>query len=207
MMHLNPKVGGVLLLGLFAVAGCESLLGYDTDRMMKQCQLMQELSKEPDRPEWYKQRGQIVQAKGDRIFDKDFEQVFDSLTVALATLGVHVENMERQSGYISARGNLLPPEQTKQLRHDQLVEWCNLTGNDADLLEVKGKYNMDPDMMGGMMEKMMTGLTISLVKKSEQQTEIKLRFSGLYYPKKLEECYNVVWPAIDKQIFLDKATR
>ena len=144
---------------------------------------------------------------GDRVFDKDFNQVFDSLTVAMASLGVHVENMERQSGYISARGNLLPPEQTKQLRREQLVEWCRLTGDDPDLLEVRGQYDMDPDFMGGMIQRMMTGLMISLVKQGEKQTKVRLRFANAFYPKYVEECYKVVWPAIDKQIFVDKATR
>lgn len=194
------------ILSFLLLSGCSLSQSSDTDRVMKQLHLMQKLMKDPDRAEWYRQREQIILARGDRVFDKEFDQVFDSLTIALATLGVHIENMERQSGYISARGNLLRPEQTKQLRHDGLVEWCRLSGDDPSLLEVRGKYNMDPAWGIGM-HNMMTGLTISLVKQSEKQTKVKLRFANLYYPKQLEECYNVTWPAIDKQIFLDKATR
>lgn len=200
----HELVGMILSLLLFT--GCSSFLSPSLNRLRKQSRLMQKLMKDPDRPEWYRQREQIIQARGDRVFDKEFDQVFDSLTIALATLGVHIENMERQSGYISARGNLLRPEQTKQLRHDGLVEWCRLNGDDPSLLEVRGKYHMDPAFGIGM-HNMMTGLTISLVKQSEKQTKVKLRFANLYYPKQLEECYNVTWPAIDKQIFLDKATR
>jgi hypothetical protein len=177
----------------------------DMERITQKSELMQKLMKEPDTSAWYKQREQITLAMGDRVFDKSFDRVFDSITVAMANLGTHVENMERQSGYISARGNLLPPDQAKQLRREYLVEYCKLNGYDVSLLDRKGKYDMgvDPDMMGGMTN-MMTGLTISLAKQGDNQTKVKLRFANTYYPRLLEEYYKVVWPALDKQIFLDK---
>jgi hypothetical protein len=177
----------------------------DMKRINQQSELMQKLMNEPDASAWYTQREKITQAMGDRVFDKKFDRVFDSITVAMANLGTHVENMERQSGYISARGNLLPPEQTKQLRREYLVEYCKLNGYDVSLLDKKGdQYDMDVDVAGGMMSNMMTGLTISLVKQADNQTKVKLRFANTYYPRLLEEYYKVVWPALDKQIFLDK---
>jgi hypothetical protein len=117
-----------------------------------------------------------------------------------------VDNMERQSGYIAAHGQVLPPERAKQLRSEELTAWCQAKGYAPSLLERRGKYDMDPDMMGGMMSRYMTTLTISLVKQSEKQTKAKLRFNGIYYPPTLEACYKVVWPGIDKQIFVDKGT-
>jgi hypothetical protein len=207
-MGITHKRSVTILASLLLVGGCISggMPGMpDTDRMMKQMQLMQARMKDPDRPEWYKQREQITEALGDRVFDRDFNRVFDSLVVAMATLGVHVDNMERQSGYVSATGNLLPPDLAMQLRRDEAVEWCKLTGNDPDLLDVRKTYDMDPDSMASM-TKSMIGLTISLVRQGDKQTKVKLRFANAYYPKYVEECYKAVWPAIDKQMFVDKGT-
>lgn len=190
----------VTLLMLFA--GCVSMP--DTDRMMSQSNLMQHLMKEPDVAEWYDQREGVTQATGDRVFDKSFSRVFDSLTVAVASMGMTVDNMERESGYMVAHGQILPPAQSKQLRSEELRAWCVAKGYNPSLLEQRGKYNIDPDMASGMMQQFGTTLTISLVKQSENQTKVKLRFNGIYYPKKLEECYKIVWPKLDKQIFIDK---
>jgi hypothetical protein len=49
------------------------------------------------------------------------------------------------------------------------------------------------------------GLTLSMVKQSAQQTKVKLRFDGIYYPRQVEELYKRVWAEVDKQMFLDKA--
>ena len=202
------------LIRPFAVAamsmlltGCVSTItGIDTDRMMSQSRLMQQLMKEPDVPAWYSQREQTTQALGDHVFDKDFNRVFDSLTIALASMGMTVGNMERQSGYIAAHGQLLPPELAKQLRSEELTAWCRANGYDPSLLEQRGKYGIDPDMAGGMMQRFGATLTISLVRQSEKQTKVKLRFNGIYYPRTLEESYKALWPALDKQIFMDKGT-
>ena len=194
------------------LTGCMSTItginNDDMDRMQKKVQLMQDLMKEPDTAAWYAQREQIAQALGDHVFDKDFNRVFDSLTVALASMGMTVDNMERQSGYIAAHGQLLPPEQTKQLRSEELSAWCIAHNYPPSLLERRGQYDMmDPDIMGGtMMQRFTTTLTISVVKQSEEQTKVKLRFNGIYYPQKLEASYGALWPALDKQIFMDKGS-
>jgi hypothetical protein len=130
-MKLKPILG-MVLFSLF-LFGCVSMP--DTDRMMKRMQLGQQLAKEPDIPAWYTQRGQITQSVGDRVFDKDFNRVFDSLTVAIAGMGMTVDNMERQSGYIAAHGQLLPPERTKQLRTEEMTAWCRAKGYDPSLFD------------------------------------------------------------------------
>jgi len=178
----------------------------DTNRMMKRMQLGQQLAKEPDVPAWYTQREQITQTLGDRVFDKDFNRVFDSLTVAVASMGMTVDNMERQSGYIAAHGQLLPPERTKQLRAEELNAWCKAKGYDPALLQSRGQYDMiDPEMFTAMQQQQRT-LTISLVKQSDKQTKVKLRFNGVYYPPMVEDSYKAIWPGLDKQIFMDKGT-
>ena len=190
----------VTLLMLFA--GCVSMP--DTDRMMSQSNLMQHLMKEPDVAEWYDQREGVTQATGDRVFDKSFSRVFDSLTVAVASMGMTVDNMERESGYIVAHGQILPPAQSKQLRSEELTAWCIAKGYNLSLLEQRRNDFMDPDMGSGMMGQFGTTLTISLVEQSENQTKVKLRFNGIYFPKKLQECYKIVWPKLNKQVFIDK---
>ena len=202
----------VAALSLLA-AGClptsyTSTAQYDIDRMQKKKELAQRWGTQPDVPAWHTQREQVTQAMGDRVFDKDFNRVFDSVTVALASMGMTVDNMERQSGYIAARGQLLPPDLAKQLRVEEMRAWCTANGYDPSLLESRGSYDFDVEAMvivyGGRPAP--TTLTISLVRQSEKQTKVKLRFNGVYYPKTLAEYYKAVWPGIDKQIFLDKAT-
>jgi hypothetical protein len=181
----------------------------DMNRVMSQSRLMQQYWKEPEVPAWHTQREQVTQALGDRVFDKDFNRVFDSLTVALAGMGMTVDNMERQSGYIAARGQLLPPEKIKQLRSEELAAWCRANGYDPSLLEQRSKYDVDLGMGGGVMATMegfYTTLTVSLVKQSEKQTKVKFRFNGIRYPGTLEESYKAVWIGLDKQIFIDKGT-
>ncbi len=49
---------------------------------------------------------------------------------------------------------------------------------------------------------MQKGLTFQLIKMSDTQTQIKRRFSGVYYPPEVEAYYKIVWQAVDKQIFV-----
>ena len=172
----------------------------DVDRVQKQSELMQHLMKEPDAAGWQTQRDQTVQMFGDRVLNKDFNGAFDSLTGALTSMGMTISNMERQSGYIAAHGELLPQERAKELRSEELNAWCEANGYDPSLLEKRGKYDIDPDVGSGIMARFANTLTISLVKQSEQQTKATLRINGVYYPPTLEESYKTVWAGIDKQM-------
>ena len=183
--------------------------------------LMQELMKNPDLPEWHEQRQKIVMAQGDRVFDKSFNRIFDSMTVALATLECQVQNMERASGYITATLPALPPQQRDQLRAESLRTYAEAKGYSPRLLdpprrkvEVAGRQpipvvDVDDlfDLEGtlGMMERNIGGVTLSLVRQGEKQTKVKLRFDKVYYPSQVQEFYRMVWAAVDKQIFLDQA--
>jgi hypothetical protein len=176
--------------------------------MQKKAEVIMRMRTQPDVPAWYTQREQVTQAKGDHVFDKGFARVFDSVTVALPGMGMTVGNMERESGYIAAHGDLLPPERSKQLRADERRAWCLANDFDPSLLEKQGENDIDfeayLDMFAGR-PPVMT-LTILLTRQSEQQTKVKMRFSGVYYPGALEEYYETVWRAIDKQIFINTAT-
>jgi hypothetical protein len=50
-----------------------------------------------------------------------------------------------------------------------------------------------------------SGMTITVGPHGEGQTKVKARFSQVYYPRELEECYSLLWQSIDKQGFLDNA--
>lgn len=178
----------------------------DTNAMMAKSQLMQEMMKNPDLPAWHDQRQQMALALGDRAFDKGFDRIFDSMTVALATLGCRVTNMERSSGYITASLPELPPEQLQGLHDEALRQYATAKGYPPSVLEKQGPYDIDPDMGAGMMERMGgSGLTLSMVKQGPQQTKVKLRFDNVFYPRMVNELYTKVWAEVDKQVFLDKA--
>ncbi len=189
--------------------------------MMEKQRLMQEVMKDPDTAEWHDQRQKMVMALGDRVFDKSFNRVFDSMTVALATLECKVQNMERASGYITASLPTMPPQQREQLRSEALRAYADSKGYPPGLLDKAPKradggrrqvasiedigdmYDVESTI--GMMDQHMGGVTLSLVRQGEKQTKVKLRFDKVYYPRQVQEYYRIVWAAVDKQIFLDQA--
>jgi hypothetical protein len=188
--------------------------------MMEKQRLMQDVMKDPDTPEWHDQRQKMVMALGDRVFDKSFNRVFDSMTVALATLECKVQNMERASGYITASLPALPPQQREQLRGEALRAYADSKGYPPGLLDKAPKRAdggrqqvamadfgdmMDIESTLGMMDQHMGGVTLSLVRQADKQTKVKLRFDKVYYPRQVQEYYRIVWAAVDKQIFLDQA--
>jgi hypothetical protein len=175
----------------------------DMNRMEKKQALMQELMGDPQLPAWHSEREKITQSMGDKIFDKDFDRVFDSLTIALGTLEANVNNMERQSGYITSAVPRLSPERSQQLSKDSMRAYASAKGYDPSLIETKGPYEVDLESMSSF-SRMNQAMTISLVKQSPTQTKVKIRFSNINYPPELIEYYKTVWPAIDKQIFLDR---
>lgn len=158
----------------------------DSDKLMAKTRLMQEVMNEPDLPAWHSQREKLTLALGDRVFDKDFNRVFDSLTVALASMEARVNNMERQSGYITANAPVLPPEREKALSREAMVDYCRQKGYDPAVLEKQGQYDtIDVEAMSGMMNRWARGMTISLVRQTP--TQVKIRFDHLYYPRLVEE--------------------
>ena len=192
----GPSPGGAGMMGMGGQP--------DMDRMQQKSDLMQKMMGDPQVPSWYGEREKITLAMGDRVFDKEFDRVFDSLTIALGTLEANVNNMERTSGYITAAVPRLNPERAEQLRKQAMREFAKHHGYDPRIVdEKKGAYDIDLDSMTGF-QRMNQAMTISLVRQSPTQTKVKIRFANVNYPAELQEYYKVVWPAIDKQIFLDK---
>ena len=178
----------------------------DLDTMGAKQQLMQDVMNNPDLPAWHAQREKMALALGDRTFDKRFERVFDSLTVALATLGSRVNNMERVSGYITASLPPLQPEKADAMQRDGLRQYAVAKGYPATVVDKgTGAFDIDVGSSTGMMSRGMAGLTVSLVRQSARQTKVKLRFDNVHYPVLVDEYYKTVWAAIDKQMFLDQA--
>ena len=181
----------------------------DSDLMLKRIPILTGYQDNPDSDAWYEQRQKMVPALGDRIFDMDFGRVFDSLVLAVSTLELDVSNMERASGYIQATGISLPPTEAKAMTREAMDAWCKDKGFDSSVLD--REYN---DKQGawvttevsalGKKEKTPRKLTFQLVKMGADQTKVKLRFNGVYYPPEVEAYYKLVWQAVDKQIFVDK---
>ena len=222
------KVGGwILSIGATTLlAGCGSIglsgggedpmaamtakMGSSNDMvasMTSKMNFSQEVMKNPDLPAWHAQREKMTLAVGDRVFDKGFDRVFDSMITALANLGCRVSNMERISGYLTASIPQLPPEQQAAMHNEALAEYAQIKGYPPSVLSKQGPMGMDMDMdFSSMMERGGgAGLTLSMVKQSARQTKVKMRFDGTYYPRRVEELYKKVWAEVDKQMFLDKA--
>ncbi len=184
----------------------------DQELVRKRQSIKTKFSNNPDTDAWYEQRQKVALAVGDRVFDKDFARVYDSLVLAAASLELKVNNMERQSGYIAASGISLPPTEARAVQREAVTEWCKLNGFDPTILDKPLRsttYQQMSDMLDfqGMMaryEKMQKGLTFQLIRLAQDQTKVKLRFSDVYYPGEVETYYKLVWQAVDKQIFIDK---
>ena len=199
--------GPVGLGGLMGApsSGAQGFQGPDVNRMMAKQQIMQEVMANPDTPAWHEQREKMALAMGDRVFDKDFNRVFDSLTVAIATLGSRVQNMERQSGYIAASAPSLPPARQQALSHEGMQDYARQKGYDPRILEKQGQFDtIDVESISGMQGRYAAGMTVSMVRQTPSQTKVKIRFDNIYYPRLVEEYYKLVWTTVDKQIFLDK---
>ena len=192
------------LAGVMGMQGkVQDMMGAMTAKMS----FSQEIMKNPDLAEWYSQREKMALAVGDRVFDKGFDRVFESMITALASLGCRVNNIERNSGYITASLPQLPPDQQSSLRNEARTQYAQIRGYPASVLQKGGLMGMDMDMdTSGMMERGGgAGLTLSMVKQGTRQTKVKLRFDGIYYPRQVDELYRKVWAEVDKQMFLDKA--
>ena len=177
------------------------------DKQMARQKLLMALVNEPDLPEWHAQREKMALAIGDRSFDKPFDRVFDSMTVALSTLGSRVNNMERSSGYLTASIPSLGPTQTASMHKAAIRQYATAKGYPASLLDSSADDGFELDIEGSshMMMRNMAGMTLSLVRQGRTRTKVKLRFDNVYYPELVAEYYQRVWAAVDKQMFLDQS--
>ena len=198
----NPMAG---LLG--GTAG--SMADMNPEKMMnamtEKMNFSQEMMKNPDLAAWHSQREQMAVAVGDRVFDKGFERTFESMITALATLGCRVNNIERNSGFITASLPQLPPAQQDALQTESRASYAQIKGYSPAVLQKAGPMGFDMDF-GAMMERGGgAGLTLSMVKQGARQTKVKLRFDGVFYPRQIDALYKMVWAEVDKQMFLDRA--
>lgn len=211
LSSLLTIVAATLLAGCFGVTEMINVQR-DQEVFMQRQKLNSKFANNPDTDAWYDARQKLALATGDRVFDKDFARVFDSLALAVATLELKVGNMERTSGYIAASGITLSPTEARGMRREAVNDWCRQNGFDPGILDVPLKsnaYNRMGEMMdfSGMMakyDKMQKGLTFQLVRMGDSQTKVKLRFSDVYYPGEVENYYKLVWQAVDKQLFVDQ---
>jgi hypothetical protein len=176
----------------------------DLGAIQQRQQFMQDMMANPDLPSWHAERDKLTMAQGDRVFDKPFDQVFDGMVVALATMGSRVTNMDRGTGYITGSLPDLGPERTQQLRAESLAEYAQIKGYPPSVLQSQGMFDMGNVMSQSMMGRG-SGLTLTMVRQSPQQTKVKVRFDNVYFPKAELDLYQHVWVAVDRQMFLDRA--
>ena len=221
-------LGTAALPGAIALAGCAGRPpGYDAaamadlvaatqrrrgttepaiETLKAKQRLSGELLSQPDLPEWHAQRERMALGIGDRTFDKSFDRVFDSMTVALSTLGSRVNNMERGSGYITASIPSLGPTRTAALQHAAIRHYAAARGYPPSVLDKSGDDGLDYDVEShGVWMRHMAGLTLQLVRQGAGRTKVKLRFDNVYYPELVAEYYRLVWTTVDKQMFLDQS--
>ena len=163
----------------------------------------QEMHLSPDLPAWHDEREKLALALGDRTLDKSFDDTFDAMIIALANLGCRVNSMERVSGFITSTLPELPPELEEQLSKEARAQYAQARGYSPAVLEVPSNPAYIPPQVL-LSEKLNTGITLTLARAEHAQTKVKLRFNGVYYPRKVEELYKRAWEAVDKQLFLNR---
>jgi hypothetical protein len=224
MTRLRPHLRAIVSTAVaLTVAGCVSGVGMHSlmatsgpatpggmyarpnlAALQQRTQLMQDLMNNPDLPSWHDQRQKLAMAQGDRVFDKPFDQVFDGMIMALATMGSRVNNMDRRSGYITGSLPDLGPERTEQLQTEAIAQYAQLKGYPPSVLQSQGPFDMNVSLGPSMMARMGgSGLTLTMVRQSSHQTKVKVRFDNVYYPRTEQELYQAVWAAVDRQMFLD----
>ena len=177
----------------------------DIDSMMAKQKLNMDMMSSPDLPAWHAQREKMALAIGDRSFQRPFARVFDSLTVAFASLGSRVQNMERVSGYIAGSIPQLEPTRTAAMQEAGMRQYAVAKGYSPAIFDKKNSGSLMDVDFGGMMSRGMAGFTCSLVRQGPKDTKVKLRFDNVYYPELVAEYYKLIWAAVDKQMFLDLA--
>lgn len=206
---LSGCAGGLVPVGL--VPGMDAPIHQDSKLGREKLDRILEFQNNPDTDAWKEQRLKIAQAMGDRIFDKEFGRVFDSLVLAVSTMELKVNNMERTSGFIQATGIALPQSESIVVYREALNDWCRQRGYDSSIFDKKYsttafsqvQLREIPDAASRYAKKTKV-LTFQLVKMGDKQTKVKLRFSDVPYPPELESYYKLVWQAVDKQIFVDQ---
>ncbi|MEO8082088.1 MAG: hypothetical protein ABI641_16250 [Caldimonas sp.] len=203
----TPNPAGALLTGdTSAMRGMGGAMGVgNIEDMLGKQKLSMDMMSNPDLPAWHAQREKMALAIGDRSFQRPFSRVFDSLTVAMATLGSRVQNMERASGYISGSIPQLEPTRTAAMQDAGMRQYALAKGYPASIFDKKSSGGIMDIDFGGMMARGMAGFTMSLVRQGAKDTKVKLRFDNVYYPELVAEYYKLVWAAVDKQMFFDIA--
>ncbi len=176
--------------------------------LSERSRFQQDLQNRPDLPAWHDEREKMALAIGDRVLDKNFDVTFDAMITALANLGCRVSNMERISGFITSSLPELPPELAEELNNEARAEYAQARGYSPAVLQApSGSMAFVPQFaipQATMAERMASGVTLTIAPSGGTQTRVKLRFNGVYYPRKVEELYKRVWDAVDKQLFLNR---
>ena len=79
----------------------------------------------------------VALALGDRIIQKDAEQVYSAFITALSELGLAIKNAEKESGYIYAEGESpLPADEQRALCEQGIAEAKKVAGGNGIVLAI-----------------------------------------------------------------------
>lgn len=174
---------------------------------------------------WQTEVSKVNLASGEKIYEKGYDQIFDSVITALSNLGMKIDSTEKQSGIINATGNPLAMDLRKKLNYQKASDYAKIEGYDPVILEVpvvvntlnnKDTYNplgltvrvLNQGVAGNKDAYNSAGLAALItnqvvVNPKADKTKVKLRIVREFYPPYAEEVYKAVWNEIDKQLFLD----
>jgi len=169
---------------------------------------------------WQTEVSKVNLANGEKVYEKDYDQVFDSVITALSNLGMKIDSTEKQSGVINATGNPLAVDLRKKLNYQKASDYAKLEGYDSMVLSVpivvsrlssKDAYNplgltvrvLNQGLADNKNVYDPTGAVTLITNPKTNKTKIKLRIVRESYPPYAEEVYKAVWNEIDKQLFLD----
>jgi hypothetical protein len=146
-----------------------------------------------------------------RDYTAQFGRVFDSIVTALGLLEVTLGTIERSSGLVTGTGFQLPPTGREEL----FRQWTIENGYPVALLDHPNKADAlgrrdDDDilyqaMYRGWSSGVLKTCTLQVTKLEEKRTRVKATFSNVLYPSELERLYDLLWHAIDRQVFIDRS--
>jgi hypothetical protein len=152
--------------------------------------------------QWGSENEKQTLALGERIFDKNFDHVFTSCVTGMASAGLSVKNMERQSGYILAEGPDPVPLEKRIVLTQEMVDALNRVSSGLSWSPSHGNSTL--------------AVTLTLLKLKKNQTKVKMRISTVdlksnaknryysVYPPLYAEFYIRLWRVIEKQLFMDE---
>jgi len=183
-MYKKPLNFIIFIIAFLFISGCVNLAG---ERALFS--------------DWGEQNKRQNQMLGERVYDKDSGLVFTAFITGLANMGFVVRNMERQSGYILAEGPLpISIEEEAKIGKSMSDELNSVSNRGWKATPGNCKIGVTVTILP--LGKKQTKAKVHIAM-AELRSQAAIQYSQLY-PPIIDAAYKAIWPAIDKQIFLDQ---